>query len=478
MAALPPRMSETIRDTILFKHVASVIAEHRLIKDDERVVVGVSGGPDSVCLLVILAELIGAPRIETVYVDHGLRPAEVPAETALVRRLCETLGCRLTIRAVDVERERGKSGESVEQCGRRLRYDAFMELRRERGCAVIAVGHTRDDQAEEFLLRLIRGTGMAGLAGMAMRGGVVIRPLLRIDKSSILTFLQEQEIPYCFDGSNNSTAFFRNRVRLELLPFIRHRFNPDITSSLVQTADILREDDTLLAELSTECFAKHAELLENGTEINIYRHGLAKEPLSLQRRVIAACFHHFDHTPTFAHIDEIRARLVKNGTSGELHLPGRLRALFWKEYLSFIQLPATANPRGSAFNGLGESIICHGAGDFACPAINRRLRIAVGKGMGFDPRDNWLFTTRKIVFPVTIRDPLPGETMVPVGSRAPKKITRLRGGLNIAPHQRARYPVLVAGDAIVCLLGVCGSADYATDRSDEECMTLAWQAIS
>jgi tRNA(Ile)-lysidine synthase len=238
----------------LEKEILAFIRDRQLITiRDGTVVVAVSGGPDSMCLLHLLARLAGHFHITLVaaYVNHGLRPNETDQEEQLVRHTAEKLHCTFELGTVDVPGYAESHHLSIEHAARILRYDFLDKIATQYRAAKIALAHTADDQAEELLLRLIRGTGRTGLAGMeAMRQERYIRPLLSTPKSRLLDYLQQFNIDYTHDSSNRQRIFLRNRIRLDLLPYLAREFNPNIRQTLLQTANILRDEEELLNDMT------------------------------------------------------------------------------------------------------------------------------------------------------------------------------------------------------------------------------------
>ena len=175
-----------------------ILIENNLIEPRERVIVGVSSGPDSMALLCLLYECKLDLTIIPVYVDHGLRPNETPKEIELIRDIAESYHLQYQIIAVDTVRNKKKHGYSLEESARLLRYEALQRSCTEFNATSIAMAHTADDQAEEILLRLLRGSGLKGLSGMSMKNKNIIRPLLAVPKQHLLNYLSENNIKYSF----------------------------------------------------------------------------------------------------------------------------------------------------------------------------------------------------------------------------------------------------------------------------------------
>ncbi|MEJ2034474.1 MAG: tRNA lysidine(34) synthetase TilS, partial [Deltaproteobacteria bacterium] len=241
----------------LVKKTGKIIRSRGLISPGDRVVIGVSAGPDSMALLRVLAELREEFSFSLVaaYLDHGLRPGETDEEMRLVAETADSLSIPCRLAAADVKGTARQEKLSIEHAGRLLRYHFFERVATEEGAAKIAIAHTADEQAEEVLIRLIRGTGRAGLAGMkTIRDGRIIRPFLSIPKEEILAYHEDRDIPWYEDSSNRDRRYLRNRVRLDLLPELARRFNPNIGRTLIQTAAILGDEEELLADLTGQAY--------------------------------------------------------------------------------------------------------------------------------------------------------------------------------------------------------------------------------
>jgi tRNA(Ile)-lysidine synthase len=228
----------------LIERVRRTIHAHDLAGADTRVVVALSGGSDSVALAYLLSELAadGALRIAGIaHLNHQLRAAAAADET-----FCAEMAARLHVPFLShTERVADRAIEerrSIEEAAREARYEFLECARLHFDADAIALGHTRDDQAETFLLRLVRGAGSRGLAGMHPRNGRIIRPLLDCRRGELRAFLEAHGVPFLHDETNDDVSIPRNRVRAELLPLLEQRFNPSIVDVLADEADIAREE--------------------------------------------------------------------------------------------------------------------------------------------------------------------------------------------------------------------------------------------
>ena len=305
------------------------------------IVAAVSGGPDSMALLHLLAaaqERLQL-RLTAVWIDHGLRPQETPQERKTTAAAAAELGIPFLARQADVMAFVEAKGLSLEHAARELRYSLLREAAGICGAEWIAVGHTADDQAEELLLRLLRGSGRKGLAGMQMRSGKIIRPLLRTSKQELLAWLDELGLSFCFDSSNNNRKFLRNRVRHELLPFLEKHFEPGIRKALLKTADSLAADEELLEELTDKAFQETVvqDTPENGTlpTMRLLRQPFLALPAALQRRVLEQLLWRMASRAAYDHILLLLAAAENGRTGSELHLSQGLRVGVRRDQLEF-----------------------------------------------------------------------------------------------------------------------------------------------
>jgi tRNA(Ile)-lysidine synthase len=248
-------------------------------------VVGLSGGKDSVALTDALASLRRRRgfRVVAAHLDHGLRPGS-EEDVAFCAALCERLDVPFQAGKADVRARAGRERGGIEQAARRERYAYLRRVRDEEKAAAIAVAHTRDDQAETLLLRLLRGAGATGLAGMRPRVGDVVRPLLAVSREEVLAHLRERGLDWREDPSNADTAHRRNRVRHELIPYLEERFNPGIRAALARTASLLADEAAHVRAEAESLLAAIAR--EEGDALVLGRAALAEAPPAVARATV------------------------------------------------------------------------------------------------------------------------------------------------------------------------------------------------
>ena len=246
------------------RSVEQFIVRHNLIEKSDNVIVGLSGGADSVALLTVLCN-IGYNIIAT-HCNFHLRGEESMRDEAFCRKLCRDKGIKLIVKDFDVEARRCETGESLEMACRALRYDWWDSMIKEGRATVIAVGHHREDNIETFFLNLFRGSSLAGLKGMLPRNGSVVRPLLECTKEDILAYLRDCDLDYMTDSTNSDNYYKRNRIRNCLLPLIQREF-PGSIDSIAQTIGHLRDNYSLYREYRSELKNRY---IDNKGGIDIY----------------------------------------------------------------------------------------------------------------------------------------------------------------------------------------------------------------
>jgi tRNA(Ile)-lysidine synthase len=258
---------------------------------DLTVLLAVSGGPDSVALLRAMVALKtgGQGRLRVAHVNHQLRPGEADADEALVVELCRRLDLPCEVGHVAIARA-GCGGQGLEAAARRARYAFLQDAAARSGARYVVTAHTADDQAETILHRILRGTGIRGLAGMArarpLGPATLLRPLLGIRRAELLTYLADLGQPYRRDSSNRELRFTRNRIRHELLPRLAERFNPGVADALVRLGSLAGQAQAALDRWVAELLGRYVRPAGGGVLLD--RAGLASQPPYIVRELLMA----------------------------------------------------------------------------------------------------------------------------------------------------------------------------------------------
>ncbi len=329
----------------ILRDVQHAIEQYRLLESGARVVVGVSGGPDSVTLLHVLHRLAEPLNLtlHVAHLNHSLRGAEADGDADFVAALAAEWGLPCSVERVDVQAVAEREKLPVEEAARQARYTFLYQVAQQIGATHIAVGHNADDQAETVLMHVLRGAGLAGLRGMLPATRLrdyhllaaklkppaevmLIRPLLYIPRSAIEAYCAEQQLTTRFDRSNLDTTFFRNRLRHEVLPYLA-RLNPGIAQRLCHLAEVARADYDVLHEFVR--VAWDTLLIKESPDMLAFSlAGWREQPLAIQRAIVRCAAYKLRSSlrdVNFIHIEEA-VRIAQYGVTGaQATLPQGLR---------------------------------------------------------------------------------------------------------------------------------------------------------
>jgi tRNA(Ile)-lysidine synthase len=439
-------------DHAFVHRMRDTVRRHRMLMGGETVVVAVSGGPDSTALVHGLA---GIARdlpltLHVAHVDHGLRP-DAGLDAAFVAAMSRALGLAYHKAAVDPRTLADQEGLSVEDAARRLRYEFLARVARDVGATVVATGHTLDDQAETVLIRLLRGSGLDGLAGIppVRRSGEtsIIRPLLETTRRDVESYLRAIGAEWREDSTNQDLAILRNRIRLVLLPALEG-YNPDVRQTLARAADLLRDEaeaiDTLAAARIAETLTGDSEVVQVSLERFI------RLPAALQRRVLREAVRRVRgnlRAVRFVHIEGAR-QLVLEGQAGSwMPLPGGVR---------ITRLPTGAEVAAECTGGLPRLYRVSVPGrvvavEYGVQVTAEELtRDQLEAGPDLARRDAVVLDAARVGSELVLRGPQPGDRFAPVGMEGRTKMVAdyLRDE-KIPRHRRASIPVLTTRDGMV-----------------------------
>jgi tRNA(Ile)-lysidine synthase len=441
--------------------VVRTIREHNLLKPDDTVIVALSGGADSCALLDLLANLPGFPlNLVAVHLNHCLRRSESDDDEEFCRTLAERYGILFESRRLDVAALAAGQRQNLEECGRQARIDFLTELRSTYRANAVALGHHADDQAETFLMRLLRGSGMTGLAGMpCINNYGHIRPLLHVSRSEIIAYLNQRGLSWREDASNRDTAFLRNRVRHELLPLLE-QYNPAIKERLVATSAILHEDNELLESLTAHEYEKMVQRESDSVAFDVT--ALQQLHSALLKRIIRHAVSDIVGTLrnlSSRHVSDVEALLSDGAPNRTLDLPGNMAVHREYERLRFCCDKSKAET--------SDPIYVHGPG-----------RHALWDGMILDVSlvqqpvqpdharsDTGFFDLCKIPFPWCIRRFTPGDRMLLPGITGSKKVKDIFIDLKVPRTVRSRIPLVFSNGELAWICGVRFSANAAISNN-------------
>jgi tRNA(Ile)-lysidine synthase len=412
----------------------------------EALVVGLSGGADSVALTDALATLAARRgfRLVAAHLDHGLRP-DSGDDVVFCTDLARRLGISIRTDRADVRGRARSDKAGLEDAARRERRAFLRSVRKAEGAAAIVLAHTRDDQAETLLLRLLRGAGSTGLAAMRPRAGDIVRPMLGVSRADVLAHLAERGLPWREDATNADPAFLRNRVRHELIPYLESRFNPRIRAGLAREAGLLADEDETLE--AAALLLADTIVRSDDCGIVLFRAGLRAAPRALARRVVRQALARAGGLSdvSAAHVERLLDLAASERPSGrKLALPGGRTAHFRFDQ---VHIGPSTRPAGAFAYPLdvpGRVELPHGFALEVLAAAGPSTAEAGGEGrtaVVAAPRDE----------PLLVRTRRPGDRISWHGREVSLK--RFLIERRVPADERPGLPLLAAGSRVLWVPG-------------------------
>lgn len=444
----PPTPQSSL--SCLASKVEKTVLRHRLLTPGQRLLVAVSGGPDSVALLGVLWELHWrwAWQLTVGHVHHGLRGQDAEEDLAFVQNMAQALGLDFLWRRAQPGSLKVQ-GKSLQEAAREARYRFLEEMAAEIRAQAIALGHQADDQAETLLGALIRGAGLRGLAAMPHRRGLLVRPLLEVGREEILRYLEEQRLNFRMDSSNKDPRYLRVRIREELLPLLKSRFNDGIRDVLCRTARLCALDEEYLGQKAER--AGKALVQKEPGGIMISSKKFKKLPRALRLRVLRFGYAGIKGDAKglgLKHAEAMDSLAFQQGPERWLDLPGNIR-----------------------FGISGSDIVMVKAGDLERGFFSYRITVpghtcVPEAGMciewGFwEVKDGLPEGSGREVFmdmdcvqgPLVLRSPVPGDRLRPKGLGGSKKVQDLLVDAHVPRRQRWRVPILADESGVLWVVG-------------------------
>jgi tRNA(Ile)-lysidine synthase len=444
--------------------VRQTIEQEQLLQAEDTVIVAVSGGPDSVALLHVLKEISVDLRLKliVVHVNHQFRGIESDQEAASVVKLAEELRLPCEVGTIDVPEYIRSEALNAQVAARDKRYEFLFATAAEYNAQKIALAHHADDQAETILMRLLRGSGTSGLAGMPIRriekNVELIRPFLRINKSELLTFCEQRHIIFSEDSSNKDRKYLRNQIRLDIMPYLQ-QWNSQLPQALNRLGEMLKDEDTYLASETDRVFAQVANKDERGYFFSA--EGFASLPVALQRRLIKLILSYL--SPKMDIYDYTRVELIRNGiiqqTTPSMELDISEGISFTREY-DRISLGRKTRDENLNFTYVVNQFPCEIVIAESDLKIDFQLTDNIHALTDTDvnyygDKDQAYFDFDCLALPLTIRSRRQGDRIKLVGLNGSKKVKDIFIDEKIAPSRRNQIPVIAdAEDRVIWIPGI------------------------
>ncbi|MDY6950888.1 MAG: tRNA lysidine(34) synthetase TilS [Thermodesulfobacteriota bacterium] len=435
--------------------VDAAIEHYNMLAPEDIVVVGVSGGPDSVALLHCLVALKERRCLNVVvaHLNHQLRGETASQEAVFVKSLALRLGVPCEIGERDVASYAHEHRLSIQEAARKVRYAFYRDVCRKHGATKIALGHQADDNAESVLIHLLRGTGPKGLAGIPpVRDRCIIRPLIEMHRAQILRFLEAGGVAYVEDQSNVDFKYLRNRIRHELLPSLRAEYNPKVVWALTRLAAIARDEEDFWGGQVAAAF-KELVLEQKKDSLVLSASGLAGLHPALVRRLVRHAvlslrgdLRRLGHQ----HVEAVVHLATSSSPSGRIDLPRGVMALRDRDELLFLLgLPEKRPAFEYQISSTGSTFLHE---------ISARLRLSLCEvtqvgAPGTYPSSTAFMDLSAVPFPLTVRSPQAGDRFRPLGMSGSQKVKTFFINLKVPRWKRRRCPILLSGSKIVWVAG-------------------------
>ena len=459
--------------------VRKTIEDNGLIKKGDKVLVAVSGGPDSIALLYILAELSGRYDIELVvaHLHHMLRGKDADRDARFVRKMADDLSLPFIVDKVNVKIIAKTHRMSIEEAAREARYDFYSRAAAKFGASKIATGHTLDDQAETILMRLLKGSGSLGLSGIPHKrksGNIlIIRPLLDVDRKAIDKYLKKNRVAARIDASNLNTVYFRNKIRNVLIPILEKDFNPRIKGVLASVASTFTAESSYLAWVAAKKIKRICRTTKDGVEVKIK--DIIREHIAVQRLIVRQVLAYLAGSLkgiTYKHWEVIES-LMKGEARKEINLRGRIKAVKNNGKIIFTRKDADCKrifdlKKAATLKVPGEVIIPGLGATIKAEVIKRRPDFKKKKDRSTEYVNGDIIGSY-----LKIRTKRAGDRMKPLGMASYKKLHDIFIDEKISRERRNMVPIVVSGSRILWVAGVRLSDEFKVNESTKRILKLS-----
>ncbi|MDF2890458.1 MAG: tRNA lysidine(34) synthetase TilS [Clostridia bacterium] len=451
--------------------VKATIEKYEMIKSGDIVVVGVSGGADSLCLLHVLNTLKTELNIKlfAVHLNHQFRGIDADRDAEFVAQICQAWEIPHRIETFDVPAYAKEHGLSSEEAGREIRYRLFDEVKEAIKGNKIAVAQNLNDNVETILMRLVRGTGLEGLKGIDAVRNDIIRPLLEQDRQSIEAYCRQNHLQPRIDKTNLQPIYLRNKIRLELIPYLKKSFNPSINDALVRLGQVVREENDYLEQQTEELLKNIGEIKEDCITIKTER--LKKLHPAMQKRLLRKAVESIADTLNgfeYKHFQGI-IELFDKSTGAAIELPKSLKAYI--SYENLIISKKIENPDKKCYYKLkynSDSFIHEINASISVKGMSIRELSSVPKSFNTVYLDS-----DKVKHELIVRSREQGDIFSPIGMKGSKKLKDYFIDKKIPKEKRDQILLVADGNEIVWILGSIISEKYKITSNTQNVIVLS-----
>ncbi|MGE5633420.1 MAG: tRNA lysidine(34) synthetase TilS [Caulobacteraceae bacterium] len=450
----------------LVETVKATINKYNMLQKGDRIVVGVSGGPDSLCLLHILKTLSNECGYElyAAHLNHKFRGKDADEDAAFVERTCKEWGIPAWVEAFDVPAYIVETGLSPEEAGREIRYKLFNEMCDRVGANKIAVAQNLNDHIETILMRFMRGSGIDGLKGIEPVRDNIVRPLIETDRRKIEEYCSELKLNPRIDKTNLEPIYYRNKVRLELIPYMEKNFNPNIKQALARFSNLIKDENEFLEQEAGKAFDTVAEseagriIIDTGKTKGMH--------IALKRRLVRIAVENLSNTLNgfeFKHFEGI-VDLMDKSTGAAVMLPQKIKA--YVSYDKLILAKDIEKADKKCYYKLKYDY------DNNIETENGRIIIARKKSNDIEritkEKDRIFIDGSKIREGLVLRNREPGDMFSPIGLKGSKKLKDYFIDEKVPREQRDEIELIADGNEVVWIVGGRISEKYKiTDRTSD-----------
>lgn len=436
----------------LIKKIKNFISNNSLITENDRILVGLSGGPDSIFLLYFLINNF-KNKIVIAHINHKLRGVDSDLDEKFVRKVSQKLKIPLYVKREDIKKLSKENKKSIEECGREVRFSFFKKILKTENLTKIALGHNFDDNIETIILNFIKGSGTKGLTGISEKVDNIIHPIINIKKEEILNYLNANKIEYKTDKTNLEDEFLRNKIRNYLIPIIEKEFNKNFKEKVVSLSNILKYENNLIENLIKD---KESDILTfNDYFVEIDLNKFKNLDLAIKRRLIRKVISYLTEKESLReysleHIDKVIS-LENKKTGSKIELPKEIIVIKDKDKIIFERKNTIIEDFYIEITSLGSY-----------KEIGMKIDLFLVEKVSFaqDPFISF-FDYDKIDFPLKIRKPKFGEKFKPLGLNNYKKLQDFFVDSKIPKDIRWNLPILLdKKNDILWLIGLRISEAY------------------